>query len=72
MTQCWFECPIEQGGNAPIICLWVIGKAQLHFLDIGRNANNWVVVSVMALFGVCVLQMLHMVLHMLERARITM
>jgi len=33
------------------ICLDLIGKAQLYCPGIGRNADDWVVVSVSALCG---------------------
>jgi len=37
------ECPCK--------CLTLIGKAQLHCPGIGRNADDWAVVSVSALHG---------------------
>jgi len=35
----------------PCKCLQLIGKAQLHCPGIGRNADDWEVVSVSALYG---------------------
>jgi len=35
----------------PSKCLMLIGKAQLRCLGIGRNADDWAVVSVSALYG---------------------
>jgi len=32
-------------------CLKIIGKAHLHCTGIGRNADDWAVVSVSALYG---------------------
>jgi len=35
----------------PCKCLQLIGKAQLHGPGIGRNVDDWAVVSVSALYG---------------------
>jgi len=40
----WKKCPCK--------CLKLIGKAQLHCPGIGRNADDWAVVSVSVLYGV--------------------
>jgi len=39
----WKKCPCK--------CLKLIGKAQLHCPDIGRNADDWALVLVCALYG---------------------
>jgi len=46
--------PIQQGGNVPAICLKLIGKAELHCPGIARDADDWAVVSVSALYGASV------------------
>jgi len=35
----------------PCKCLKLIGKAQLHCSGIGRNADDWAVLSISALYG---------------------
>jgi len=50
MTQCWFEIDPCKTSNAPVICLKLIRKSQLHFPGIGRKDDDWSVASVCALY----------------------
>jgi len=54
MTRWWFGIVLFNTYEIPCKCLKLIGKAQLHCPGIGRNADDWAVVSVSALYGASV------------------
>jgi len=52
MTRWWFGIVPFNTNKIPCKCMKLIGKAQLQCPGIGRNADDWTVVSVNALYGV--------------------
>jgi len=51
MTRWWFGIVPFNPKEFPCRCLNLIGKVQLHCPGIGRNADDWAVVLVSAVYG---------------------